>query len=91
MESWGRGHPMLHISNFLNSVRKQGKFVIWRYFVGGRNNPKCNCMLCFCLLLFFWLPEHVAQSSIWRGAALSLMTLCLLLVAGLVTLGIICK
>ncbi|ERE66438.1 C-type lectin domain family 12 member B [Cricetulus griseus] len=33
--------------------------------------------------------EHVAQSSIWRGAALSLMTLCLLLVAGLVTLGII--
>ncbi|XP_005087194.1 C-type lectin domain family 12 member B [Mesocricetus auratus] len=33
--------------------------------------------------------EHPAQSSIWRGAALSLMTLCLLLVTGLVTLGII--
>ncbi|CAH6778444.1 C-type lectin domain family 12 member B [Phodopus roborovskii] len=33
--------------------------------------------------------EHPVQSSIWRGAALSLMTLCLLLVTGLVTLGII--
>ncbi|XP_052578166.1 C-type lectin domain family 12 member B isoform X2 [Peromyscus californicus insignis] len=31
---------------------------------------------------------YPAPSSIWRGAALSLMTLCLLLVTGLVTLGI---
>ncbi|XP_041500669.1 C-type lectin domain family 12 member B isoform X2 [Microtus oregoni] len=31
---------------------------------------------------------HPAQFSIWRGAALSLMTLCLLLVTGLVILGI---
>ncbi|XP_036036254.1 C-type lectin domain family 12 member B [Onychomys torridus] len=31
---------------------------------------------------------HPAPFSIWRGAALSLMTLCLLLVTGLVTLGI---
>ncbi|XP_051010564.1 C-type lectin domain family 12 member B [Acomys russatus] len=30
---------------------------------------------------------HPAQSSIWRGAALSLITLCLMLVMGLVTLG----
>ncbi|XP_038176688.1 C-type lectin domain family 12 member B isoform X2 [Arvicola amphibius] len=31
---------------------------------------------------------HPTQSSIWRGAALSLMTLCLVLLMGLVTLGI---
>ncbi|XP_021047254.1 C-type lectin domain family 12 member B [Mus pahari] len=30
---------------------------------------------------------HPAQSSLWRGAALSLMTLCLVLVTGLVTLA----